>query len=83
MENGKQPINPIPNAVSYDNENKKFVNAGLTKREYFAAKAMQGYCGGEYTGQSGMPHEQIAAWSVNMADALLKQLEITTPPSGE
>lgn len=48
---------------------------GLTKREYFAAMAMQGYCGGEYIGQSGVPHDAIAKWSIEMADELLKQLE--------
>jgi hypothetical protein len=47
---------------------------GLTKREYFAGLAMQSYAGGEYTGQSGMPHNQIAEWSVGMADALLDEL---------
>jgi len=49
---------------------------GLTKREYFAGLAMQSYASGEFTGQSGMPHEVIAEWSVKMADALLKQLEL-------
>jgi hypothetical protein len=48
--------------------------SGITKREYFAAKAMQAYAGGEHTGQSGMPHEMIADWSVKMADALLSAL---------
>jgi len=47
---------------------------GMTKREYYAAKAMQGYAGGEFTGQSGMPYEQIAEWSVRMADALVCEL---------
>lgn len=50
------------------------VKGGLTKREHFAGLAMQGYCGGEYIGQSGMPHNQIAEWSVKMADALIEQL---------
>lgn len=47
---------------------------GLTKREYFAAMAMQGYCGGEFIGQSGMPQETIAEWCTKMADALIEQL---------
>lgn len=51
------------------------VNQGMTLREYFAAKAMQGYCGGEFTGQSGMPQKEIAKWSVDMADALIAELE--------
>lgn len=46
---------------------------GMSLRDYFAAKAMQGYCGGEHTGQSGMPHEMIAEWSFKMADAMLEE----------
>lgn len=61
-------------SVAISGEN-GYQQEGLTKREYFAGLAMQGYCGGEYTGQSGMSFEQIAIWSVGMADALLKQLE--------
>lgn len=49
---------------------------GLTKREYFAGLAMQGYCGGEFTGQSGMPTKTIAKWAVKMADDLLVELSI-------
>jgi len=53
--------------------------SGITKREYFAAKAMQAYASGEYTAQSGMPHENIAEWSVKMADALLEALANEPP----
>ena len=52
-------------------------SGGLTKREYFAGMAMQGYCGGEFTGQSGMPHKDMAEWSVEMADALIEALNKT------
>lgn len=73
MKNADEPINPVPyqnkdGAIQHD------VYFGLTKREYFAAKAMQGYCSGEFTGQSGMPQKDIAKWSVEMADALLAEL---------
>lgn len=45
---------------------------GLTKREYFAAMAMQGMAS-EYLGlQSG--DEELAARSVRYADALIKEL---------
>ena len=87
MNNGKQPITPTMYTKVNDGPDDyhplkdgqktgweiKF--GGLTKREYFAAKAMQAYAGGEYTGQNGMPHEMIAEWSVKMADALLEALE--------
>lgn len=49
--------------------------SGLTKREYFAAKAMQGYITGEYTPQAGMPFKNIAKWSLETADALIEALE--------
>jgi hypothetical protein len=52
----------------------RYTQYGLTKRQYFAGIAMQGFCGGEFTGQSGMPVESIAKWSVTMADALLEEL---------
>jgi len=75
MENGKQPITPctirgrqgfgdlpsIPNREVF----------GLTKREYFAAIAMQGFCIVE--GFTSM--EAVAKASVMQADALLKELE--------
>lgn len=51
-----------------------FAYDGVSKREYFAGLAMQGYCGGEFTGQSGMPTKAIAKWAVEMADALLVEL---------
>ena len=45
---------------------------GLTKREYFAALAMQGCCAaGEY---STATDEQIAGYAVELADALLAEL---------
>lgn len=62
------PVFPMIHPVTND------PYGGLTKREYFAAKAMQGYCGGEYIGQSGLPQEIIAQWCVVMADALIKAL---------
>ena len=55
-------------------EGQKTKEKSLTKREYFAAKAMEAYAGGEFTGQSGMGHERIAEWSVRMADALIVEL---------
>ena len=60
MENGKQGAFACASDYGYQQ--------GLTKREYFAGLAMQGY-----TGQLDI--ESIAKWSVEMADALLKALE--------
>ena len=44
---------------------------GLTKREYFAAMAMQGFASIEVT---DMPFKSIAQDSVRMADALITEL---------
>ncbi len=71
----KKPNNPQAFPIA-ETKGTESIELGMTLRDYFAAKAMQGYCGGEYTGQSGMPHEQIAEWSFGMADAMLKQREL-------
>ena len=47
--------------------------AGLTKREYFAALAMQGICASCPT----ISNSNIASEAVNLADALLAELERT------
>jgi hypothetical protein len=46
---------------------------GLTKREYFAAKAMQGLCANPE--QIMETPEEIAELSIKFADELLKQLD--------
>lgn len=45
---------------------------GLTKREYFAARAMQGLLSDGAFGGTGSP--KIAAWAVDQADELIKAL---------
>lgn len=42
---------------------------GMTKREYFAAMAMQGM-----TSNNSITVETVAAWAVQYADALLAEL---------
>lgn len=64
MENGKQPI--------LDNQFED--NKGLTKREYFAAMAMQGWIANQQDGYTLHP-ETIAMRSAQCADALLIELE--------
>lgn len=46
----------------------------LTKREKFAAMAMQGFIG--YCFSSEQDEHQLARWSVIAADALIKELNI-------
>jgi hypothetical protein len=52
---------------------------GLTKREYFAAMAMQGILSGpgEDWGGEDMGPEGSAEWAVKYADATLAELERT------
>lgn len=49
-------------------------NRGLTKREYFAAMAMQGLCANSNSG-SQHSFDRLAKEAVMYADELLKQLE--------
>lgn len=48
---------------------------GLTKREYFAAMAMQGFCSNTEVGN--MESKRIAEFAVDQADALLAELAKT------
>lgn len=78
MTNGNEPINVITHPVSGECECN-----GLTKREYFAAMALQGVC----SVFSGSPNaekqaqkagktlsELIAIYSIDIADAMIDSL---------
>jgi hypothetical protein len=69
MENGNQPAYP---------QKKEFIDVdetGLTKREYFAAMAMQGILANASWNDGGNP-KHVSESSVVFADELLKQLEL-------
>jgi hypothetical protein len=69
MEKGEQPIHPqTPESWSVN-------MSGLTKREHFAAMAMQGIMANMSTKMTFNKHEGKAALSVEIADALLKELD--------
>ena len=68
MKTGEEPVNPIQYQDGW-NQSK----IGLTKREYFAALAMQGYCACVY--DTALSEKAIARESVRQADALLAELE--------
>lgn len=77
MKNSEQAAFPL----LYDGPNaNQFCHDGLTKREYFAAMAIQGICANlEYiqkTYEKTPEHELIVRKSIRIADELLKQLEI-------
>lgn len=72
MENGKQPIN---STLTY-NQSTGTPNGhllGLTKREYFAGLAMQGFLASKIIEKRSVT--DIISASVELADRLLKQLE--------
>jgi len=49
--------------------------SGLTKREYFAAAALQGFCANRFAEPTRQEHfDNLAADVVRTADALLKAL---------
>jgi len=52
-----------------------YYSKGLTKREYFAAMAMQGILSGD--GSKAWTRDELAEIAVNRADALLKALDET------
>jgi hypothetical protein len=69
MKNSDQPIYPI-------NEDDKVGCLGLTKREYFAIKAMQGLLAADT--DFLMKMEDTVRCAVSHADALFAQLETKT-----
>lgn len=62
----------FPVTLSIGEEN-KFISHGLTKREYFAATAMQGLLAGIGEDEDWIVDE-TAVLAVRMADALIKTL---------
>jgi hypothetical protein len=79
MKNGKQPIYPDPmrgTEQSFMNQSPHELPIGLTKREYFAGLAMQGWIANQQDGYTLHP-ETMAMISAQCADALLAELEQT------
>lgn len=72
MKNGKENIYPI---TIEDNGNSSVTYLGLTKREYFAGLALQGMMANQHL--TSTENDTIARWSVEIADALLAELEKT------
>jgi hypothetical protein len=59
-----------PTTQILDGEVIEGVWGGLTKREYFAAMAMQGVC----ASHNAVTANEVAKWSVKAADALIEAL---------
>ena len=65
--NNGGPAFPLKEPLSSDHE-------GMTLRDYFAAKAMQGFLTHEFGADA--PSDKVAAWSYEMADAMLKARQL-------
>lgn len=52
----------------------RVIAAGLTKRELFAAMAMQGLCGNGAVAGAALGCDAIATLAANVADALIARL---------
>lgn len=66
MTNGNEPINPLKDSAVFDHN-------GLTKREYFAAMALQGLLSNP-SQINYMSFEIVVSRAVNSADALIEEL---------
>lgn len=79
--NGIDPAYPMP-CVSQNNTTGETVSwqtyGGLTKRELFAAMALQGLCG-RYAQGGDFMEKHVASGAVKLADALLTALEQVKP----
>jgi hypothetical protein len=78
MKNSDQPISHITEAEKdRHDKSQSLIYLGLTKREYFAAMALQGYIA---AGGNGMPSPQhLAVYATTTADALLNELDKNQP----
>jgi hypothetical protein len=76
MENGKESVYPSEKWIDGGHpmlDGIKVKTKGLTKREHFAGLAMQSYIN-HYFGNKKETTENVAQWSINMADALIEAL---------
>lgn len=73
MKNADEQAFPIL-AVNPEDTHDRIFSSGLSKREYFAAMAMQGICAAPIN-SAHVGAKMIAKASVEIADELLRQLE--------
>lgn len=75
MNNGDMPAMPLDNVAESDvGRGYQYDCAGLTKREHFAAMAMQGLCSTMTRRPDEGWYEDTARYAVGYADELLKAL---------
>lgn len=63
----------LASPLAFDFDGERFVSMGMSLRDYFAAKAMQGDIA--VNGLEGREVEMVAGMSYEMADAMLKARE--------
>lgn len=73
MSSANESAFPTPEILTGSGSVWRAVETGLTKREYFAAMAMQGWLAGVKR-VDVIPFPAIAQWAVGQADALLAEL---------
>ena len=74
IKNGSEAVNPVPYQESKD-DGFYCLTDGLTKREHFAGLAMQGLLAQSNGSAISSDCNIGAKYCVDMADALLKELE--------
>lgn len=73
MGENKKPRNPQAFPFVIDETKPNLVEAGMTLRDYFAAKAMHGIMVGDIT--SSHHPITVSSWAYSVADAMLKERE--------
>ena len=74
MKEEKKPNNPEAFAYGYGTDNYSEIQKGMTLRDYFAAKAMQGLI--SHYGIDGDYERECPMKSFEIADEMLKQREL-------
>lgn len=80
-QNGNEPASPVAQVTSPNGDIESHAHYGLTKRELFAAMAMQGLCANQHAWE--VPIEKVAEFSVQQADALLAELATDRTEDGK
>jgi len=76
--NGSDPAQPVMGVLDINGDTRGQLFHGLTKREHFAAMAMQGICATyqpDLMGADGSDARICAKYAIEHADALLAALE--------
>ena len=73
--NNGGPAFPLAHLTDTKDGPAVLVHRGMTLRDYFAAKAMQGMCSSDAHCVDGWAHSDIAAQAYQIADAMLRARE--------